>query len=427
MEVRDVLIPICVIALIAFMGVFAFEHWPQDVPEQQEQSYELYQCIPLSNFGEDPQVSGAGEVVEIGGEPYVRMTSIGTLVADDRAYAVGPARLDLVVLSGQSNSVFYTSPSYYPGPSPVAPGTAFVLGNPDLASGTLAGLMTPETVDMCGLMDFVDDQGGVRVSQMYPAFLHAYVQETGHRVLVVNTGIGGQGIASWDRGEQCDLWMTQALEKAKEIEEGGTVELSPTVVLWAQGETDRFRTQEYYEEKLEDLIGRLTGDYYPYSFPQMTSVIPRFAGHGPDDMITSALAQIAVAETVPSFTVATVLPPRLPSDLYRDSVHWQQAPYGWFGEALGRQYAIDNGLGTVAETIVYCEDLGEVSELPYMLTAYGTSGEGYEILVNWIETDEPGVYKANWLGNPIGCKLYEGLSCTATLVQEDEEDEEESE
>lgn len=421
MAVRDVLIPICLLALVVFLGVYAFEHWPQDVPEPQEESFECYQCIPASRLGSPSEVSGAGELAEIGGTLYVRMTDVGTLLADGRSYQVGPAHLDLVVLSGQSNAVFYTSPSYYPGQSPVAPGTAFVLGNPDLASGTLAGLMTPETVDLCGLMDFVSDSGEVRVSQMYPAFLSAYVQETGHRVLVVNTGIGGKAIANWDEGGECDLWMTRALEKAREIEQGGTVVLNPTGVLWAQGESDRSRTQAYYEEKLTGLLDRLEGDYYPYSFPRMTSVIPRYPGYGPDDMITPALAQIALATTDPAFSVATVLPPRLPSDLYRDSVHWQQEPYSWFGEALGRQMALDMGLGTVSETIVFCEDLGTVSELPLVVSAYGTSGAEFELVVNWMETDTEGTYRANFLGNPIGTRLYEGLSCTAIVEEQEEE------
>ncbi len=417
-QIRDVLVPMMMLALIVFLGLFAIHNWPEqwggegDAPGPQ---FELFDCIPSSSLGHPTTVTGAGELVEIGGVEYVRFNSLGEVSIQGAVYTVGPARLDLVLLTGQSNSVYYTNPTYYDGESPVAPGKAFYLGSAEPESDTLAGLAVQSDVWESGITDMVAPDGSVNVSQMYPDFCSAYVKETKHRVLVVNSGIGGRGIAEWDVNGRCDLWTEIVLDRVSQIEAGGTVAITPAAVLWSQGESDASRSEEYYLEHLEGVVDRMTGDRYAYSFPRMVSVLPRDPH---SDVIAPAMAQEAFASESDRFSIASTLPQLFdPAVQCRDGIHYTQTAYGWLGEAFGRKAGIEMGFSPVSETIVLCADVGTVAELPSVIVAYGTSGAEYELVVNWAETDTEGVYSANFLGSPIGTRLDPGLSATAELEE----------
>lgn len=419
--VRDVILPLALFSMVFALAGFAIQVWPAEWgggggPDAAP-DFQLYDCVPVSELDNPASASGAGEIVSIGGEDYVRMTSVGDLVLKARSgrtttYTVGPAHMDLVLLTGQSNSVYYTSPQYYEGGSPVAPGMAFYLGSEE-GSGTLAGIADQSDVWSSGIVDMVAEDGGVRVSQMYPAFMSGYVHETGHRVLVANSGIGGRAIASWDPNGVCDLWTQTVLERVEQIASDGSLVLTPVLVLWSQGESDADETQEYYEERLQKLVERLTGGAYPYSFPKVLSVLPRHPDHAGE--INPALAQEAFAEESGAFSIASTLPLRFTSDQTRDGIHYTQEAYGWLGEAFARTAAMEIGRAPEVQTIVLAESPGEVSELPAEVAAYGTSGEGFRLSAEWAE-DTDG-YVASLSGNPFGTMILDGLTAEATLTQ----------
>lgn len=403
------------IAAVFVVAIAVITMMPDTFNHQDQ--FEYLDCVPVSAFGSGVSVDGdCAEIVSIGGEEYIRMTAVGTfsVVANGvaRACTVVPAHMDLVLLTGQSNSVFYTSAQYYEGASPVAPGKAFYLGTEE-GSGTLAGLATSSDVATSGIVDMVDDDGGVRVAQMYPAFMSGYVNETGNRVLMVNSGIGGRGIASWDPGEQCDLWTESVLERVEQIASGGSIVLEPSTVLWSQGESDADETEEYYLDRLRTLVERLTGGAYPYSFPSVLSVLPRHLNYAEE--INPALAQTALAEESDAFSVASKLPLYFTRAQTRDGTHYTQEAYGWLGEAFAREAASIKGLPPESQTIVLTERIGTVLELPPKVEAYGTSGQAFQLSARW--TAEDGGYSATLSGNPSGTTILEGLKAHAVLSQ----------
>lgn len=418
--VRDVILPLALFSMVFVLAGFAIQVWPEEWgggASDPASDFQLYDCVPVSDLDNPASASGAGEIVTIGGEDYVRMTGIGELVLKSRSgrastYTVGPAEMDLVLLTGQSNSVYFTSPQYAQGSSPVAPGKAFYLGTEE-GFGTLAGLADQSDVWSSGIVDMVAEDGTSRVAQMYPAFMSGYVKETGHRVLVANSGIGGRGIASWDPNAVCDLWTETVLDRVQQLASDGSVVLKPVAVLWSQGESDADETEEYYLERLQKLVERLSGGAYAYSFPEVLSVLPRHPDHAEE--INPALAQTAFAEDSDVFSIASTLPLRFSSEQTRDGIHYTQEAYGWLGEAFAREAAMRSSVPPVIQTIVLAESPGEVQELPADVTAYGTSGESFELSADW--TEDGSGYAATLSGNPFGTRILEGLIAEAVLSQ----------
>ncbi len=382
-----------------------------------DSKYELYDCVPLSSFGSGATIVGdCAEVVTIGGEQYVRMTSLGTFTATSGAsskeYKVTEAHLDLVVLSGQSNSTGYTSPQYYTDPSPVAPGKAFYLGQ-ETGEDTLAGVATAETLSTSRIIDMVDSEGGVRVAQMYPSFCSDYVKETGHRVIVVNTGMPGKSIWFWQEGKDCDVWMDSVMDYLKNLVSDGSVVLNPTVALWSQGHADTAHTVDYYVQYFVPFLERLwDGDYSGYAFKNVLSVLPRHMEAS--NPTNPALAQIMVAAEYSGFTIASSLPVHFTMSQTRDGTHYTQTAYNWLGEAFARSAADVMGYRTVAESLVMVPEVGVVESLPAKVGIYGTSGETYDVTARWtVSTTDASLFTATFSNPPRGTTLTDGLTATA--------------
>lgn len=250
---------------------------------------------------------------------------------------------------------------------------------------------------------------------MYPELCRAWFSESGGRILVLNTGIGGQAIREWDIPTgRCSAWMTTALDYLKKaVGEDGRIVVEPLAVLWSQGESDYSRTEEYYEERFEALVENFRTGAWGYSFPNVLTSLPR--SPNVDGVIAPALAQMSVAEENEDVIVATSLPLHFTREQTRDGIHYTQEAYGWIGEAFGRSLAEISGLKEIKETIVLAESLGTVAELPDMVTAWGTSGAAYELTATWTESD--GVWTAELSGNPIGTRIMPGLAATATLEE----------
>lgn len=428
-SVRDTLMPLALIAMCLVLAGFAIQVWPEEwgggsSDDPSSEMFQLYDCVPSSRFGVGVDgVTGSAELVTIDGTDYVRMNDLGEfqVYVDGvpATYEIGKAQMDLVIFAGQSNSVRFTNPSYYSGATTVLPGQGFYLGTVEPSSDEHSGIMRESHSSTADICDIVADDGSMRVAQMYPSFYGDYIAETGHRLITASTGISGRPIEDWDDGGRCDKFVTKVMGMLKAACEG-KVDLTPVAVLWVQGESST-QTEEYYLEHFLPLLEKLeTGYYAGYSFPHITSSLPRVLMRPIDNMIDTAIAQISAESLDPHFTVATQMAYRATEDQYRDGVHFTQEYYGWVGEAFARQAAMLTGSSPVPETIVLSKDAGAVSELPSTVECYGTSGDAFQLSAAWTETETAGTYAATLSGNPEGTELASGLTATATLQPSEE-------
>ena len=363
------------------------------------------------------------ETVTIDGTDYVRMTDLGTFTVTSgettKEYTITKAKMDLVLLTGQSNAISYTAPSNYSDPSPVAPGKAFYLGT-DAANGIYAGLPvygSSGTLEAATITDLTADDGSVNVAGMYPAFCSGYVSQTGHRVLVVNTAIGGKSINQWADGGTCDVWMEDVFDRLSEVVSNGSVVLTPTVALWSQGESDASHTIEFYEQNLIALLEKLWDGDYGYDFDKVLTALPRNSVR--DSPTNPALAQMQTAEEHSGFVIASSLPLYFTSEQTRDGTHYTQEVYGWLGEAFARSAAYVTGHRLEAQSIVLPAAVGSVAELPSKVIAYGTSGQGFSMSVGtWSASTPAGTYTAPMTGTHPGTTVPSPLTATAVLLED---------
>lgn len=428
-ELREVIPVIVLVALGMFLFVAISEQWTENDQAEAELQLEYLDCKPLADFGDVETVSGPGEIFSFDGQDWIRFTDVGELhvktSSGSKTYTIGNAHLGLVLLTGQSNAVYYTNPSYFPTAYAIEPGKAFIFGTEEPTAASRGCAATPQTVSDSEILDIVAHDGTLRMSQMYPAFCKDYVKESGSRILVLNTGVGGKAIKEWDIPTgSCAAWMTTATDYLKKaVEEDGRIEIEPVAVLWSQGESDYQNTEEYYLERFAKLVERLEDGTWGYEFPRVLTVLPRHPGVATE--ITSASAQQSLAETDDTVFVASTLPLQFgadASDFTRDGIHYTQTVYGWLGQAFARTLAEAQGMATVIETIVMTEDVGSVADLPATVVAYGTSGQSFELSVSWTETETAGTYTGELSGNPSGTAIADGLTAEATIPTQEAEE-----
>ncbi len=364
--------------------------------------YEYMDMVPLSDFGDPDEMTGCCEVVDFMGTPYVRMTGIGEINAvhgsDVKTYMVGKAHLDLFLFTGQSNAYYYSSPDQYDEASPLPPGVAFYLGTENVSSGsegrTATALASSSTLAESTFVDITALDGSVRVAGSYPELMRGYWEATGHRMLVVNSGISAHSITSfyYDSGE-CSKWTVNVLEKTTELAED-VCELEPVAVLWSHGETDYAQTVDWYKTRLEAVAGKFYDGTYGVSFPSMISTLPKSPRVA--SPTNTALAQMQYDAEDPSFIIASTLPTMLPNSVSGhpgDVFHYTQQVYDWMGEAFSKAAAKTVCDASIAEKVVYCPSIGEVESLPRMVTAYSVSGAKVILPVMWDDVPtEPGTY-----------------------------------
>lgn len=426
MELRNLILSMLFLVLALFAGIHAIGAFTDGGSSPE---YEYLDMVPLSDFGQPDAMAGCCEVVDYMGVPYVLMTGVGEIKAvhgaRETTYAVGKASFDLFLFTGQSNSLYYTDPQYYGSPSPLPPGVAFYLGTEgvtvdDSRDGRSTPLARPSNISGCGLVDITAPDGSVRVAGSYPAFMYDYWKATGHRILVVNSGIGGNSISSfYSMAGESSRWTVQVLDRTMEVC-SGLCDLKPVAVLWSQGEADIRRTVEWYEQRLETVVDRFCDGTYGTAFPHVLSTLPKH--HGWESPIVPAQAQMDYAEEDPRFVIASKLPLYLPDDVSGregDPIHYTQTVYGWMGEAFARSAASAMGSSPGPETLAYCPPVGEVASLPSMATAYGTSGDPVEAPVLWgdIPEEEPRIVSGT-VRPPYGYEPARRLGTTATLVAE---------
>ncbi len=364
--------------------------------------YEYMDMVPLSDFGDPDEMTGCCEVVDFMGTPYVRMTGVGEINAvcgsETKTYMVGKAHLDLFLFTGQSNAYYYSSPDQYDGESPLPPGVAFYLGTEDVPSGSegraATALAGSSTLAESSFVDITALDGSVRVAGSYPELMRGYWEATGHRMLVVNSGISAHSISSFcsDSGD-CSKWTVNVLDKTKNLAED-VCELNPVAVLWSHGETDYTQTADWYKTRLEAVANKFYDGTYGISFPNMITTLPKCPRA--ESPTTVALAQMEYAAEDPNFIIASTLPTVLPNSVSGhpdDLFHYTQQVYDWMGEAFSKAATRIVCDVIVAEKVVYCPSLGEVESLPRMVTAYGVSGAKVLFPVLWDDVPtEPGTY-----------------------------------
>ena len=411
------------VVLIAIFGITTVNNMGNS-PEGPTAStdVEYLTKIKASELGSVIEVDGSASLNLIGIDRYVCFDDLGEATVKLSSgktlrYNVVPANLKLILLTGQSNSMFYTAPKYWTDPNPIKPGSCFYFGTEADPSLTVGGNATPETVAQSEIRDLVDDTNKPQLAQMYPIMCSDLVKESGDRFLIISGGLGGRAISNWNPGNICDGWTKNLIIFVKQACEG-KINLDPTCVLWVQGEGDKNNSEEYYYEKFTELCEKFRNGYFGFAFPAVFFSVPTTATASYDSMTNPAKAQIAASEAYDWIVKASTLSYRFerPGD-FRDGVHYTQRAYNWIGEAFARAVSIYEGWETVEQTIVI---LDAIEGQPITVTGYGTTGDAYTCTIRW--ADNIGTVSA-----PPGMRIAADISEIVQEIPDPEEPEPEPE
>lgn len=313
------------VLLVVVIGAMAIQI-TTDVVDGPDWQYDEYRQI-------DGVVSASGalEIVDVAGTTYVHAASLGQgrLVMSDGSVTtvgIGPAVLDLVLMTGQSNSTWRPETADPATAEPVPPlGTSYVFAQAD---GDYSHLNGAEAE----FMPVVSSTGELNTSAQAPAFCAEYVESTGHRVYLVCGGWPGAPIKNFDP-ESGTAWhyMKTVLGRAVDAVDQDHYRIRSTCYTWIQGEANASTAVETYTAafmKMHDAIlnGEL-GESFEHCFISLVK-----SGN-------ARTAQIEIAEAHPDtvtiaysgasdFTVDNGL-------LNSDGVHYTQAGNNLVGSALG--------------------------------------------------------------------------------------------
>ena len=272
--------------------------------------------------------SGSLEVVTLGSDEYLHVASIGegTYTVGDNTYTVTTkkAQLDVFLIGGQSNAQYNINGTTELGDTdPVAlPGTAYYYG---LSSHPISmGNTTQAAAYDSSLYDIymsVDSDGDNLLGNIEGPFSARYYSGTGHKVLTINTGVGGSSISAWVDGGTCYTYSKAAFADAMSKIDTDLFEVSVKSFFWIQGEADKYMAVNTYVSDFMDLYEDLTTNVFNSDY-KLTYALISLTKDGKN----AATAQYKLADKKGIYMASTAAESFSISDgtLRNDGLHYTQ-------------------------------------------------------------------------------------------------------
>lgn len=259
---------------------------------------------------------GISAVVVLGGVLYEDAPRDGDNVAD------------VVMLMGQSNAMYRAANADWSIVEPAPEGMAYYFGRGDRPN------YINQTYPFCTIHPMTVDGRSV-LAEKWPALASAYIDATGHKVVLTNAARGSQSIRAFSPTLPGQYW-DDACGIAKgtvEAMKAYGLELGTFHVVWIQGEHDNaIMSAEDYKDRLLELGTTILngGLGVKVAGPIWVS---QTRGEGG---ATTAQAELAaekpgmfqITTVVQSFTIANGL-------MSSDDLHYSQAGNNILGEAIG--------------------------------------------------------------------------------------------
>ncbi len=349
MDVRRVIASgIVLVIALTVLGAVIDNYSPGKL-HTPEWEYDDYKAVSDIKGGVSA-VSGSLELVEISGVQMVHAKGMGsgTITHEDgtvKNVNVEKAVVDVFLLIGQSNA------NYRPGqadtevldPKPV-PGTAYYYGTPESCSQW-------DSPSINRVMSFSLEDGSPRLGDKMPAIAAAYHEETGRKMLLVDSAIGGTRIstfvpedgANWVRARTAVITTLQGIEASGCFVASGTY-----AYMFIQGESDGTHGtskaaymqsfMKMHDAILDGGLGAKFGHCY-ISLTQkgMAPAQRQLAADHPDTITVATYAAL-------EFTAA--------NGMLSDAYHYTQPGDNIIGEALGKACADYVEKPTVLSTLI---------------------------------------------------------------------------
>lgn len=302
----------------------------EDGGQADEWQFDDYR--PISELGSVTGASGSLELVTLGDARYVHAKALGAGTiertgAPVETVYVQKAKLDVFLMTGQSNSAYHNVAPAETDPQP-APGTAYFWGLENRPIWEIDF----DPVE-CGMHDMTKN-GSVIIGDKGPAFAATYHELTGHKVYYITGGIGSQAVINFVPPDG-SMWTHDVAVVADAMDSIDTSVYDVRVLyyMWIQGENDKSTPVATYKERflaMHDAIiaGDLGADFSKCLISKVR------ATNAP----TASQAQIELAEEYPdTIVMATELADTFTVDnglMSSDDLHYSQKGDNEIGVAL---------------------------------------------------------------------------------------------
>jgi len=350
--------------------------------EDNTWEWDDYREAPAGMLG----VSGPLEIVDIDGVTYIHAkdTGKGEIMFErgkPERILVEPAVADLILMDGQSNAAYYLKNDIPPeadkAPAPKV-GTCWYFGR----------LTDPKMnydfgdISDYAIHDFIDPSTGVlRIGDKGPGFCKEYTEATGHKAVWVSLGIIGKRISTWLPPSGTNWTYDQGMMEALNAQLADLpVKIDRTVMMWAQGESDKNAGTSIaaYKEKFMTFYDAIP-QAWGYDIDACYLISGKTSNMGD---INTALAQLAdehediklavPASLIDTFSVENGL-------MYSDDLHYTQEGDNAVANAAARYVLNDMKLSVGTAPIYLMQALtgvvtGGTYNAPTSVTTYSTDG-----------------------------------------------------
>lgn len=281
---------ITLVAVLLVPAIEGVDDSPSLPPKWQYDDY--YEMEDLDS------ASGSLEIITLGDKEYLHVKSIGdgTYTKGGETFSVTTtkANLDVFVIGGQSNAQYNIwGTGELPDTDPVpAPGTAYYYGTSThpISTGntTQAAAYDPTLYD---IYSSVNSSGENLLGNIDGPFSARYYAGSGHKVLTINTGVGGSSISKWVTGGVCYNHAKSVFEDAMDKVDTDLFEISVKSLLWIQGEADAYMSVDTYISDFMKLYGNVTSNSFNADYKLKYALISQTR-----DGKNAALAQEILAD-----------------------------------------------------------------------------------------------------------------------------------
>lgn len=211
--------------------------------------YAKYDMVYDDYIATDNAVSATDAInlVTIGSTTYLHANSVGsgTVKYEDgttKTYTVGKAPLDVFLIMGQSNAMYYNADPSAVDPTPTM-GTAYYFGS------ATEPIQYAENAYNCKMYSMNNDDGTVKIGNIEAPLAAKHYQNTGNKVYTINTAVGGQSVTAFQPGEYLYGRASEIFEVGMGAIDLDNYEPHVHSYIWIQGEADEFMDQSEYVDK----------------------------------------------------------------------------------------------------------------------------------------------------------------------------------
>lgn len=243
--------------------------------------------------------SGALEIVtNTAGVTYAHAKDLGTGTltysnGTTKQFTVSKAPLDVFLFNGQSNIQYNTELADVGAASPVPKlGQAYYFGTSTQAYNPATRLTD------CTIQSITDIDGNAKIGRLETPFSAEYTKLTGHKVLTINTAVGGTSISLFQPldGEMYTRTV-EGWDKALSLI-NPAYDVTIKGMVWCQGEADTYETVDWYKTKFLTMFDALKAMDNPIDYCYIDLIRP-IRG------LNSRTAQIELTQTYSDIMLAT--------------------------------------------------------------------------------------------------------------------------